>query len=29
VLAGEPGDDRLDAGEAKRFELAQRGGVDQ
>jgi hypothetical protein len=29
VLAGEAGDDRFDPGEAERFELAQRGGVDQ
>jgi hypothetical protein len=29
VLADEAGDDRVDAGEAERFELAQLGGVDQ
>jgi hypothetical protein len=29
VLAGEAGDDRFDPAEAERFELAQRGGVDQ
>jgi len=28
-LAGEAGDDRFDPAEAERFELAQRGGVDQ
>jgi hypothetical protein len=29
VLAGEAGDDRFDPAEAERFELAQRGGVDE